>query len=148
MITNSEKETQQLASLLTKEIKKKPLSTQGALIIALQGELGSGKTKFVQGFAQELGISQRLTSPTFVVMKQYKINTNQFKHLYHIDCYRLDKPQELKELDFEQVVNNSHSLVLVEWAEKVKTILPPDAVWIKFNVLGEKKREITVSYPT
>ncbi len=146
MITTNEAETKKVASLLVKEIQKKPLRTKGALIIGLEGELGSGKTKFVQGLAKQLGVKQHLTSPTFVLMKEYKINTDQFKYIYHFDCYRLDKPKYLLELDFEQIINQPENIVLIEWAEKVKSIIPKNVIWIKFKFIGDNKRRITIDY--
>ena len=112
MITKNEQETKKVAKLLAQEIDG-PTSRRTinrAVVIGLQGELGSGKTRFVQGFAKGLGIRQRLTSPTFVLMKKYK-------NLYHIDCYRLNKPKDLLDLDFKEIIDDSQNIVVVEWAE-------------------------------
>ncbi len=146
MITANEAETKKVASLLAKEIQQKRLNIKEALVIGLEGELGSGKTNFVQGFAQELGIKQRLTSPTFVLLKGYKISIPQLNYLYHIDCYRLDKPKHLKDLDFEQIIDNPKNVLLIEWAEKVKSLLPKNTIWIKFEVVANNQRKITINY--
>ena len=106
-------------------------------VVALCGELGSGKTRFIQGFAKGLGLRQRLTSPTFVLLKKYK-------NLYHIDCYRLNKPKNLLDLDFKEIISNSQNIVLIEWAEKVRSMLPKDVIWVKFEIVSEKKRRIKI----
>lgn len=146
MITASEAETKKAASLLAKEIQKKPLNIKGALIIGLEGELGSGKTNFVQGFAKQLRVKQRLTSPTFVLLKCYKINAGQFSYLYHVDCYRLDRPNSLRELDFEQITADSKNILLIEWAEKIKPLLPKNIIWINFKVISNNQRKIIIDY--
>ena len=137
IITKSEQETKKLAGSLAQEIIKKPLKNKGALIIGLEGELGSGKTRFVQGFAGGLGIRQRLTSPTFVLMKKYK-------NLYHIDCYRLNKPKDILDLDFKEIISNPQNIVLIEWAEKIHKILPKNLIWIKFSVINQNTRRLEI----
>ena len=137
IITKNEQETKEVAKLLAEEVIKKPLKIKGAIVIGLEGELGSGKTRFVQGFAQGLGISRRLTSPTFVLIKKYK-------NLYHIDCYRLNKPKDILDLDFNEIISDSQNIVLIEWAEKIKKILPRDTIWIKFEVINQNKRKIEI----
>ena len=137
MITKNERETKKVARILAQEIVKKPLGTKDAVVIGLQGELGSGKTRFVQGFAKGFGIKSRLTSPTFVLMKKYK-------NLYHIDCYRLNKPKDLLDLDFKEIIDDPQNIVVVEWAEKVRSILPRDVIWIKFEIMNQNKRKIKI----
>ena len=137
MITKNERETKKMAGLLAQEIVKKPLKIKGAVVIGLQGELGAGKTRFVQGFAKGLGIKRRLTSPTFVLIKKYK-------NLYHIDCYRLSKSKDLLDLDFKEIVSNPDNIILIEWAEKVCKILPKDTIWMKFEIINSKERKIKI----
>ncbi len=147
IITKSEQETKKMAGLLAEEIAKKPLKIKGAVVIGLQGELGSGKTNFVQGFARGLGIRKRLTSPTFVLLKRYRVNSSRFAvhSLYHVDCYRLNKAEDLLDLDFNEIITNPENVVLIEWAEKVRKILPKDTIWISFKVVSGKKRKITIN---
>lgn len=151
MITKNEQETKKAARLLAQEIIKKPLKTKGAVVIGLEGELGSGKTRFVQGFARGLGIRQRLTSPTFVILRRHAIPASpaggrdkQYANLYHIDCYRLNKSKDLLDLDFKEITNNSQNITIIEWAEKVKKILPRDAIWIRFRIISDKERKIKI----
>ncbi len=134
-LTKSPKETAKLAKILAKEVSKLLSKRKHALTIGLQGELGAGKTVFIQAFARGLKIKGRLTSPTFVLMKKHK-------NLYHIDCYRIKNPKDILDLDFKEIISIPKNIVLIEWAEKIKKILPKDKIWIKFNILSEKKRLI------
>lgn len=145
IITKNEQETKKVARLLAGEITKKPLKTKGAIIIGLEGELGSGKTRFVQGFAKGLGVRGRLTSPTFVILRRYAISNKQYANLYHIDCYRLNKPKELLDLDFKEIIGNPQNIVLIEWAEKVKSILLRSTIWIKFEIISNRERKILIN---
>ena len=113
-------------------------------MIALEGELGSGKTTFVQKFLKSLGVSKMVTSPTFVIMKRYLSPWPNYKDLYHIDCYRIKDQKELLVLGFGDIVNDSRNLVLIEWADMIKEIIPEDAIWIKFRH-GEKEGERTIN---
>ncbi len=144
LITESERETKKLAGLLAQEVIKKPLKNKGVLIIGLEGELGSGKTRFAQGFAKALGIKQRLTSPTFVLIKRYPIPHTPYANLYHIDCYRLNKPRNFLDLDFKEIISNPKNIVLIEWAERVRKILPRNLIWIKFEVISQNKRRLEI----
>src|SRR3989344_5756853 len=116
-VAETNKEAGKLANKLV------PLGSK-ATVIGLYGNLGSGKTTFVQGLARALGISEIVTSPTFVIEKIYKLPTDsQFDHLIHIDCYRLEKESELEVLGFNNILNNPRNLIVIEWPEKVKEIM-------------------------
>ena len=114
--------------------------------MALQGELGAGKTTFSQGFARALGVKEKITSPTFVLMKIYELPchlspvTCHFRHFVHIDCYRLNSPKELADLGFKKILKDKTAIVLIEWAERVRRLLPKNAIWVKFEH-GEKHNE-------
>jgi tRNA threonylcarbamoyladenosine biosynthesis protein TsaE len=136
--TKNEKETIKLAQILAKEILKTPKRIKTALVIGLEGNLGAGKTTFIQAFAKGTGIKSRLTSPTFVLMKKYN-------NLYHLDCYRIKDSQDVLALDFKEIISEPKNIVLIEWAEKIKRILPKDKIWIKFKILGKSQRLITFS---
>jgi len=131
------KQTQKTAKLLAEEILNLK-NRNNALILALQGELGVGKTTFIQAFAKGLGIKNKITSPTFVLMKNYK-------NLYHIDCYRIKNYKDILELDFEEIVSNSKNIIVIEWAEKIKKILPKNTIWLKFKVISENQRKILIT---
>lgn len=128
----------------------KKARTGGSLIIALSGELGSGKTTFVQGLAEGFGIKQRIISPTFILVRRYEIGiSNQelsVKSFYHIDLYRLEtSPEaEVRNLGMDDIWRNSENIVVIEWAERIKNIVPKGAIWINFEHLREESRRITV----
>lgn len=143
-LTKSAKETQKIGTDFAKQILK--LSpAENATVIGLEGELGSGKTTFLQGFAEGLGIKEKILSPTFVIMKRFK--TSGSKNFYHIDAYRINNPEEILELGFKEIIFNPKNIVAIEWPEKIKKFLPnPDgisAIFIKFKFIGENKREIS-----
>ncbi|MDP2934471.1 MAG: tRNA (adenosine(37)-N6)-threonylcarbamoyltransferase complex ATPase subunit type 1 TsaE, partial [bacterium] len=81
---------------------------------------------------------RRLTSPTFVLMKKYN-------NLYHLDCYRIKNSQDVLAMDFKEIISNPKNIVLIEWAEKIKRILPKNKIWIKFKILGKTQRLVTFS---
>ncbi len=112
-ISCSEDETKKLAENFAKK-------TRGN-IFALSGELGAGKTTFVQGFAKGLGIQDKIISPTFVLIRQHQI-PNTDKTLYHIDLYRLENIESLKHLGLDEILSDSNNIVLIEWAEKLKQL--------------------------
>jgi len=130
--------TQKIAARLARKIIKTKL--KNALIIGLTGELGAGKTNFIQGFAKELKIRERLTSPTFVISRNYNIKTKHYKKLFHVDAYRLKNIKETKILNFEPVIENPKNIILIEWAERIKKILPKETIWINFEH-GKKENE-------
>lgn len=119
-------------------------STNHAAVLALKGELGSGKTTFVQGFAKGLEVKERVLSPTFLVIKEFELSHTNKTRFYHIDCYRLESSQELLDLGFKSIIANPKNIVVIEWADKVKDILPKDTQWIHFSVTKENSRELDV----
>ena len=143
MTTNSALETKKIGSNLARQILKNKLSKQ-AIVIGLEGCLGGGKTSFVQGFAKGLGVKEKILSPTFVIMKRFAIQNLQFTNLYHFDCYRIEKPSELLELGFKKIIQNPKNIIIIEWADRIKRIIPKHAIWINFDFISEKKRKITI----
>lgn len=116
-----------------------------ATIIALRGDLGAGKTTFTQALARELGITDVVQSPTYVLMKSYPINFKQFKNLIHIDAYRLDKPEEFSALKPETFLNNPENLIVIEWPERVEGHLPTPDILLNFSHVGqEHEREVNI----
>lgn len=136
----SSAETAKFASELAQTISP----SNRAIVIALQGDLGAGKTTFTQGFIKGLGVKQRVISPTFVIMKRFKVAKAGFKNVYHMDAYRMKKTDSLDVLGLGEIFANPENIVLVEWPEKIKKILPKTAVWLKFEY-GEKENERTIS---
>ncbi len=107
------------------------------MIICLNGELGSGKTVFTKGFANSLGIKDTITSPTFSIIKEYDGELP----LYHMDVYRLDGNHE--GVGIEEYFNKG-GVVIIEWADTIKEILPDNRLDIYFKVLDEEKRVLTI----
>ena len=130
MLTNSVKQTVSLGQRIASQLKP------GA-VLGLIGELGSGKTQFTKGLAKGLKINQNITSPTFVLLKQYPLSQGNF---IHIDCYRLSNPQELLDLGWQELINNPQNIIAVEWADKIKLIMPKHTHWIKFKT-GQKENQ-------
>ena len=104
-----------------------------ATVVALQGELGSGKTAFAKALGKMMGIDEHIVSPTFVIMKSYEIDWKGFKKLIHIDAYRLESESELLSLGWNKLVANPEHLILIEWPERVESILPKDSRRIFFK---------------
>jgi tRNA threonylcarbamoyladenosine biosynthesis protein TsaE len=123
-----------------------------AVVVALNGHLGSGKTTFVQAVARALGVGGYITSPTFVLMKKYDLGERgslkkdaRFKTLIHIDAYRLENGGDLEALEFEKLVANPENLILIEWADNVKDGLPENIKKIGFEYVSGNERQITFS---
>lgn len=140
VITRSREETRKLARKLIK----------GTRVLALYGELGSGKTTFAQGIGEALGIKQRIISPTFIIVRSYKLSLAR-SHLarltsfYHIDLYRIESEKELEGLGIEEILNDKNAVVVIEWAEKLGLLLPKSRIDIRFKYVDENKRRILIS---
>ena len=136
-LVNNLKQTKELAG----EIAEKARKSKKPFIIGLEGELGSGKTTFTQFLAKALGIKHKILSPTFVILKRFETKNKSF---YHIDCYRIRDPKEILNLGFEEIINNPRNVAVIEWAGKIKKIMPKDSLWLKFKIMDEKTRKITI----
>ena len=138
--SKSAKETGFLAQELVKSFANKRKS----LVLALSGDLGTGKTTFTQSFAKALGVRKRILSPTFLIMKRFPLSKSSFQNLYHVDAYRV-RASDLKKLGAEKIFKGQN-IVLIEWADRVKEILPKGTVWIRFkHGKRENERQITIN---
>lgn len=110
-------------------------------VIVLFGELGSGKTTFVQGLAKALKITKRITSPTFIIMRQYQtpIIPGDF---YHLDLYRISSSQDIATIDLESLFAENSHLFAIEWPESILSLLPPSTIYLHFAHLGGNIRSI------
>lgn len=115
----------------------------GATLVTLSGDLGAGKTSFTQAAARALGVLEPVTSPTFVLAKSYYLSGQDFAKLVHIDAYRLAEGKDLHALDFAHTLEDSRTLVMLEWPEIVEDGLPTADVAITLTVNGEDARDIT-----
>lgn len=110
-----------------------------ALVLALQGELGAGKTTFVQGFAQGLGIRERILSPTFIISRRSVIpKQSHFRSFFHIDCYRIRKPADLLSVGWKDIVKDPSNIVVLEWPGHIARLLPKDAIVLRFSYAAKK----------
>lgn len=142
-LTKSPSQTKELAKELAKKLLKSKPKNQ-ALVLALEGELGGGKTTFLQGFAKSLGIKQRILSPTFVILKKFQVPGNRFQYFYHLDCYRIEKPKEILDLNFKEIISDPQNIVAIEWADKIKKILPKETMFLEFKSVDKNKRKISI----
>lgn len=131
--TDSPQETIEFAKRFASDLKP-------GNILCLEGPLGSGKTTFIKGLAQGLGLKhpEQVKSPTFVLMRIYKAKMP----LYHFDCYRLDSTEELENIGFEDFVNDPRAITCIEWAEKAKSLIPVHARHIHFKIVDVMQRSI------
>ncbi|MBI2594674.1 MAG: tRNA (adenosine(37)-N6)-threonylcarbamoyltransferase complex ATPase subunit type 1 TsaE [Candidatus Colwellbacteria bacterium] len=149
-LSKSSEETSNLAKLFAEELlKTKP--NKEALVVGLIGELGAGKTTFIQSFLRASGVKKRIVSPTFIFSRHYKLpkyprksasnlRKSAILSAWHFDLYRLGSPKEIKEVGLGDVMKNPENLVLIEWADKIKGMLPRGIIWIEFKH-GAKSNE-------
>jgi len=132
IVTENPEATKQLGRNLGK-------SLSAGSIVALMGELGSGKTTLVQGIGQGLGIKSLIKSPSFVIIHEH----NGPLPLYHFDLYRLDKIGDIFSLGYEEYFYEKKGVVVIEWAEKIKDLLPTEYLQINLEMINLSKRKIT-----
>lgn len=132
IVSNSTAQTMEIARLVGEKLKDGDL-------LALSGELGSGKTCFTKGLALGLGVSDeyQITSPTFTLINEYPARCK----LYHFDAYRLNSYADLEDLGYDEYLSGGGVLV-IEWAEKISRQIPGDSIFIKFEYLDENSRKI------
>lgn len=115
---------------------------KGGEVLALIGDLGAGKTTFIQGVAEGLGIKNNIISPTFILMRSYQTDSD--KVLYHLDLYRLEQniDKELQNLGLDDIWGKDENVVVIEWADRAKELLPKNTKWIEFEYLSEDERKV------
>jgi len=114
-------------------------------VLALHGDLGSGKTAFVKALARMLGVQEDVTSPTFVILKIYPLDENkEYSALAHIDAYRIEDIEEMRPLRFGELLKEPNVLICIEWAEKIATLLPKKTLHMHIEIEGPM-RVITFS---
>jgi tRNA threonylcarbamoyladenosine biosynthesis protein TsaE len=132
--THSSKETEKLAFELAGKIKKGD-------VIALYGDLGSGKTTFTRFLVRALGLNSRVQSPTFVIARKY---SNSELTLNHIDLYRLGTKEEAMDIGMAEFLNDREAITVIEWPEIIEEILPEETIRINFSYTGENDRKISI----
>ncbi len=136
-LTNSEQQTLKLGEQLAKTLT-------GGQVVALSGDLGAGKTVFTKGLARGLGLKKSITSPTFILMNLYPIKDGPVKKFVHIDCYRLKHSSDLENIGALEYFNQPDTVVVIEWANNVKKILPKNRINIAIKIKDANNREITI----
>ncbi len=143
MISHGAKQT----VLLGYQLGKKLISGGGKRrVICCYGELGSGKTTFIQGLAQGLTLKGPILSSTFIIVRQYQIKTKPNFHFFHLDLYRLVKKEEIVNLGLKEILTNPYNLVAVEWPEKLQDVLPVSRIEVRIKILTLNQREIIINY--
>lgn len=130
--TKSPDETIKLAKNIAKFLQKGD-------VLALEGTLAAGKTTFTKGIAQFLNITEAITSPTFTLISEYE----GILPLYHMDMYRLENMDELREIGAEELIYGS-GISVIEWSEKIADELPAKTITIKFEINTEETRKISI----
>lgn len=142
IITKSFVETRELGKKLASQLK-------GGEVIALYGDLGAGKTTFMQGLAHGLGITKNLISPTFIIMRTYIVGnreqTTGISTLYHLDLYRIETEAEAVDLGLLDLMSDPQNIVAIEWPDKIENILPEKRINVYFEYLEDDQRQIKIS---
>tara|TARA_B100000745_G_scaffold299979_1_gene252272 strand:- start:702 stop:1142 length:441 start_codon:yes stop_codon:yes gene_type:complete len=131
-----------VAKQLARELANQ--SSDKAMVLALYGELGAGKTTFMQTLAKELGVVDTVNSPTFVVMKSYDLKDQPWQKLIHIDAYRIEDEDEMDVIKLPEIMQDPGNLIGIEWADKVSKYLPEDVVNLHFN-LDNRSRTLSIN---
>lgn len=142
VISKSLAETEQVAKEYIAEFFK-PVKDR-ALIVALEGDLGSGKTAFAKLVLKNLGVEEVVTSPTFVIEKIYKIKHPDFTELVHIDAYRFVDARELNTIGWSELIKDPKKIVFVEWPEMIPTAFDGSEQRIKFTFINENERGMEI----
>ncbi len=140
--TNSFEETRKVGEEFTSHLS-------AGDVICLKGDLGAGKTTFMQGLAKGLGITQRIISPTFIILRKYEITLNNqplpVKYLYHIDLYRTETQDDIKGLGLPEILQETDAIIAIEWSEKLGSLLPKKRWEIAFEWISETQRKIIIN---
>lgn len=133
-LTKTSEETKKLAQNFAKTLKLGDF-------LAFYGNLGSGKTTFIQGLAEGLGVKRRISSPTFIIVRHYKLDKGSF---YHIDLYRIKTENDLLGLGIEELIRDKKNIFAVEWSEKIGELLPQERYEIHCKYVKENMHEIKI----
>ncbi|MBI3305483.1 tRNA (adenosine(37)-N6)-threonylcarbamoyltransferase complex ATPase subunit type 1 TsaE [Candidatus Parcubacteria bacterium] len=156
-----ERATRKAGQILGELLRQQPTGKRD-FVLALEGELGAGKTTFIRGLAKGLGIRSKITSPSFLVAKRYTIPSARTRRrsfglrpqddgkgrvFWHFDFYRLERPtqRDLELLNFHQILSDLHTIVAIEWAERAMHSLPEKRLTLRFTTLNSRARKLIVS---
>ncbi|HSX39867.1 MAG TPA: tRNA (adenosine(37)-N6)-threonylcarbamoyltransferase complex ATPase subunit type 1 TsaE [Candidatus Saccharimonadales bacterium] len=136
-ISNSLQKTQEIALDIARKLKSGD-------VLALSGDLGSGKTTFVGFLVDALQSHSRTQSPTFVILRKYTANLNGIKNVNHLDLYRLQSQQEIDDLGLVELFTEKNTVSLIEWPDFAEKYLPANTIRIKFEYVDESTRKMNV----
>lgn len=131
------RQTAGAAKILAEEVLN-TVPSKKALVIGLFGDLGAGKTTFTKAFVRSLGMRKKIISPTFILMRNFPIK-GPYHRVYHIDAYRVNE-KSLSQLGLKDIMNDPGNIVIIEWADRVRKILPSSAILIDIKH-GDKRNE-------
>ncbi|MEP7236176.1 MAG: tRNA (adenosine(37)-N6)-threonylcarbamoyltransferase complex ATPase subunit type 1 TsaE, partial [Ignavibacteriota bacterium] len=138
VITRSPEETLAFGRAIAKDILR-----TGSLVL-LRGELGAGKTQLSKGIAEYFGLlGEEIASPTYSLVNEYEVTSGDTLYLYHLDCYRFEKPEELIELGVEEYLYPKNAITIIEWPERIETYLPKKRIEVIFEVISPNERRIS-----
>lgn len=150
MITKSLSDTHSLASDFVNNLLKICQIPPGkATVVGFYGDLGSGKTAFVQGIAKALGVKDQVVSPTFILQKKYELSQKTqscFSSLIHIDAYRMESPDELVHIKWDELLSDSGNLICIEWPERVYKKMPDGHIRVVCTFVDKEIRKFDISF--
>ncbi len=140
IISRSAEETISLGEQFAKEF------LGPGLLTVLRGELGAGKTQFAKGIARFFGLDENeIASPTYSLVNEYEISSGNIERLFHLDCYRFEKPEELIELGIEEYLYPKNAVTVIEWPERIEYYLPEKRIEVIFEVMSPDERRIFIN---
>ena len=131
--SSSSQNTKAYGTRLARFIFERGPYKKGAVVVALSGDLGAGKTTFMQGFLRACGVRTGGTSPTFILVHAYRLLKMPFIRVQHCDLYRVKSVKELHQLGFHDIIGDEKNIVCIEWPERIKRYLPKSTIWIDMN---------------
>lgn len=140
-VSKSPSQTKEFALKLAKKAR-------GGEIFALEGDLGGGKTYFTKWFARGLGIKNTIISPSFLLMKIYRVKQSSIKNFCHVDVYRLKTSSEIIQLGLKEYLGKKNTITIIEWADKIKNILRLyETTTLRFQFIDKNTRKVTIKKP-
>lgn len=136
-LTKNSEETKNLARQLASRLNR-------GVVLCLSGPLGAGKTTFASGIINYFLPKKRVLSPTFIIVRHYPIIAGNFKNIFHIDLYRLNSTENWKNIGIDEILKTSDSVVIIEWADRLKELLPSKRIDIEFKFVDENTRNINL----
>lgn len=126
------------------EGEKFALLLQPGNVVCLYGDLGAGKTTFTKGIIKGLGVDSRVVSPTFSIVRQYTVESEDITTVYHLDLYRVENESSLETIGVQELFADQQGITIIEWPEKLYTMLPKNRIDISFSYHENDSREISI----